>query len=84
MRLHVAALPRRRAGRRPPRLLGAGPRLGETLVEEVADGRARVGHRETRIEGERAIEQVQGGPVPAEQPVHRTIIGVRARSGRRS
>jgi hypothetical protein len=57
--LHVAALPRRRPGRRPLRVLGAGPRLGETLVEEVADRRAGVGR--TRIEGERAVEQVQGG-----------------------
>ena len=79
--LHVAALPRRRPGCRPPRVLGAGPRLGETLVEEVADRRASVGHGETRIEGERAVEQVQGGPVPAEQPVDRPIIGVEGTRG---
>ena len=55
-------------------LLGAGLDLREPLVEKVADGRACVRERKARIDLQRAIEHVQGRAVPAEQPMHGTII----------
>jgi len=64
-----------RPGRGPRRLRGLA-RLGEALLEEEADGRARVGEREPGILGRRVSEQLEGAPVPAQEPLDATVVGL--------
>ena len=87
-RLDVAALPQGLGGGGGPRPLRRLPGLDEPLVQEQADGKARVSEGEPGIRRRCGAEAVERLGVPAEQAVHRPVVRLervaRRRGGRQA
>ncbi len=82
--LDVTPLPRRLGRRRRARPLRRLPRRSESLLEEQADGRARVSQRQARVERGRLPEGVEGASAPAEEIAYSLVVpGERGGRGRR-
>ena len=85
--LDVTSLPRRLGRRGRAGSLRGLPRRSEPLVEEEADGRARVGQRQAGVERCRLVEGVERASTPAEKITHPLVVpgegGGRGRRGRK-